>query len=78
MYIVSSSRDQAIKRILSEKLSLLFGNFEIVKVAGFDTGNARGFIDTRLAGYDIEDAMKIFLVEFTLLPVNLMSLGTSF
>ncbi len=65
MYIVSSSRNQVFKKILSEKLSLLFGNFEIVKVSGFDVDNAKRFIDMRLDGYNIDDALKGFLVVFT-------------
>ena len=65
MYIVSSSRNQVIKKILSEKLSLLFGNFEIVKVSGFNAQTATLFIDTRLAGFEIEDTLKKFLIVFT-------------
>ncbi len=65
MYIVTSSRNQAIKKILSEKLSLLFGNFEIVKIAGFDLNTSVEFINTRLAGFEIEDAMKRFLIAFS-------------
>lgn len=65
MYIVSSSRNQVFKKILSEKLSLLFGNFEIVKISGFDIENAKKFIDMRLTGYEIDDILKSFLVVFT-------------
>lgn len=65
MYIVSSSRNEAIKKILSEKLSLLFGNFEIVKISGFSFKTASDFLGTRLAGYDIDEAMKRFLIAFT-------------
>lgn len=65
MYIVSSSRNQAIRKILSEKLSLLFGNFEIVKVGGFDTKTAGEFIDVKFAGFETDEAMKKFLIAFT-------------
>lgn len=65
MYIVSSSRACAIKKILSEKLSLLFGNFEIVKVSGFDPRTSSDYIDARLDGYEIDDMMKRFLIIFT-------------
>ncbi|MDP3791946.1 MAG: ATP-binding protein [Candidatus Omnitrophota bacterium] len=65
MYIVSSSRNQVFKKILSEKLSLLFGNFEIVKVSGFDMENAKRFVDMRLGGFEIDNALKRFLVVFT-------------
>ncbi len=65
MYIVSSSRDQAIKKILSEKLSLLFGNFEIVKIEGFSFRAAAEFISARMAGYDVDEEVKAFLAAFT-------------
>jgi len=65
MYIVSSSRNQVFKKILSEKLSLLFGNFEIVKISGFDIDNAKKFVDMRLAGFEIDSMLKNFLVVFT-------------
>ncbi|MBN1526689.1 MAG: hypothetical protein JW919_03790 [Candidatus Omnitrophica bacterium] len=65
MYIVSSSRNHAIKKILSEKLSLLFGNFEIVKVSGFDTKKAGEFLEIKLAGYEADDDIKRFIISFT-------------
>lgn len=65
MYIVTSSRNQAIKKILSEKLSLLFGNFEIIKISGFDLKTASKYIDTRLAGFDVDDDIKRFLIAFS-------------
>jgi len=65
MYIVSSSRNQAIKKIISEKLSLLFGNFEVVKVSNFEAASAGRFIDIKLGGFEIEDPLKKFLIAFT-------------
>lgn len=65
MYIVTSSRNRAIKKILSEKLSLLFGNFEIVKIANFDVATAAAFIDTKAAGFDVDTAMKAFMITLT-------------
>lgn len=65
MYIVSSSRDAAIKKILSEKLSLLFGNFEVLKIANFDPRTAGEFIRMKLAGFDLEEPLAEFLVSFT-------------
>ncbi|MDO8536169.1 MAG: ATP-binding protein [Candidatus Omnitrophota bacterium] len=65
MYIVSSSRNQIFKKILSEKLSLLFGNFEIVKVSGFDTQGAKRYIETQTSGYEIDAALKGFFIAFT-------------
>jgi hypothetical protein len=65
MYVVSSSRNQAIRKILSEKLSLLFGNFEIVRVPGFDQDTAAAFTAMKLSGFDIDDALRAFLIAFT-------------
>jgi predicted transcriptional regulator len=65
MYVVSSSRNQAFKKILSEKLSLLFGNFEIVRISGFNTEMASRFIDMRLSGFDMDESLKKFLMVFT-------------
>ena len=65
MYIVSSSRNQVFKKILSEKLSLLFGNFEIVKVSGFDTAGAKRYIETQISGFDADDTLKGFFIAFT-------------
>lgn len=65
MYIVSSSRNQIFKKILSEKLSLLFGNFEIVKVSGFDTLGAKKYIESQLSGFEADPALKRFFVAFT-------------
>lgn len=65
MYIVSSSRDSAIKKIISEKLSLLFGNFEVVKIHNFDVGTSNAFLDSKLAGFDMEGSLRIFLISIT-------------
>ncbi|MFA6321287.1 MAG: ATP-binding protein [Candidatus Omnitrophota bacterium] len=65
MYIVSSSRNEAIKKIISEKLSLLFGNFEVVKVANFDTKTASRFIDIKFTGLETSAFLKKFLMMFT-------------
>ncbi|MCX5665489.1 MAG: ATP-binding protein, partial [Candidatus Omnitrophica bacterium] len=65
MYIVSSSRNQIFKKILSEKLSLLFGNFEIVKVSGFDTQAAKKYIDTQASGFEIDTSLQKFFIAFT-------------
>ncbi|MBI4974443.1 MAG: hypothetical protein HZC19_01300 [Candidatus Omnitrophica bacterium] len=65
MYIVSSSRADAIRKILSEKLSLLFGNFEIIKVSGYDPKTSSEYIDMKLAGYEVDDVIRKFLIIFT-------------
>ena len=65
MYIVSSSRGLAIRKIISEKLSLLFGNFEVLKVENFGTRASNEFISTRLAGFDADSFLRKFLIAFT-------------
>lgn len=65
MYIVSSSRNMAIRKIISEKLSLLFGNFEVVKVSNFGAKAACRFMDSKLAGFEVGDFMRKFLFSFT-------------
>ena len=61
----TSSRNRAIKKILSEKLALLFGNFEIVTVGNFDLVTAAAFIDAKTAGFDMDPSLKAFLIAFT-------------
>ncbi len=65
MYIVSSSRNEAIKKIISEKLSLLFGNFEVVKVSNFDAKTSAKFIDMKFSGLETDVESKKFLIMFT-------------
>ncbi|MDO8525870.1 MAG: helix-turn-helix domain-containing protein, partial [Candidatus Omnitrophota bacterium] len=65
MYIVASSRNEAIKKIISEKLSLLFGNFEVVKVSNFDMKTSARFIDIKFNGLETSQVLKKFLILFT-------------
>jgi len=65
MYIVSSSRNEAIKKIISEKLSLLFGNFEVVKISNFSLKASSEFIDMKFAGLEVPQNLKKFLIMFT-------------
>ena len=65
MYIVTSSKVSSVKRILSEKLSLLFGNFEAIEVSGFDTKTAKEFLDGRLKAIRMPEEYKEFLISFT-------------
>jgi hypothetical protein len=55
MFIVSSSQRHTIRNILTEKLSLLFGNFEIIEVSGFDTQTAREFLKTKIGNVSAAD-----------------------
>ena len=64
MYIVSSSQKNTIKKILSEKLALLFGNFEIVEIAGFDNKTATDFLKEKFQNITLAQDYADYLVDF--------------
>ncbi len=63
MYIVSSSQKTALKEILSKKLSLLFGNFEVLEVDGFDSQTARSFLYDKMRGMDSTETIVGYLIQ---------------
>ncbi len=65
IYIMASSFPISAKRILSEKLSLLFGNFEVIDVEPFDSKTSQEFIVTHLSHLKISQHLSDFLVNFT-------------
>lgn len=65
MYIVTSSRIKQAREILSQKLSLLFGNFEICELGTFDIKEACGFIDSRLSCSKLPQELSEFIASFT-------------
>ena len=65
LYIVASSSPQQTQTILSEKLSLLFGNFEIIPLEPFNFSEAQGLIDHNLEGVKIGLHLKNFIADFT-------------
>ncbi len=65
MYIVISSAICIAQNILAEKLSLLFGNFEIIRLEPFDNNTAREFIKAKLQDLNIQENFRNFLVYFT-------------
>jgi len=65
LYIVASSAPQQSQTILSEKLSLLFGNFETISLEAFNFNEAQGLIDHNLDGVKIGLHLKNFLADFT-------------
>ena len=65
LYIVSSSYPRAAEEIFSEKLSLLFGNFEILHVDAFDLEMSRQFIHAKLRNIRMGEALRHFLIDFT-------------
>ncbi|HQP10821.1 MAG TPA: hypothetical protein PKV41_05500, partial [Candidatus Omnitrophota bacterium] len=64
-YIVVSSFKAAARKILSEKLSLLFGNFETVEIDTFDVQASQQFIAHMLEGHRISQQLSNFLTDFT-------------
>jgi len=65
MYIVSSSQKSTIKKILSEKLALLYGNFEVIEISGFDHKTAGAFLGEKLGGIRLEKNLADYLIDFT-------------
>ena len=65
LYVVTSSHPQQSKKVLLEKLSLLFGNFEMISVDPLDPQTSRQFIEETLQGIIIKEPLRDFLVDFT-------------
>lgn len=65
MYIVSSSQKTLLKDILSQKLSLLFGNFEILEINGFDNQTARSFLSEKITGTASSENIKNYLIQLS-------------
>lgn len=63
MYVVSSSQQTLLRDILSKKLSLLFGNFEVIEISGFDNQTARSFVSDKLSGIDPDSIVTDYLVQ---------------
>ena len=64
MYIVASSEVSSIKNILSEKLALLFGNFERITLGGFDCETSREFLQKKLSSVKVSDELLDFITAF--------------
>jgi len=65
LYIASSSSPQQAQTILSEKLSLLFGNFEVIALEPFNFSEAQGLIEHNLEGVKIGLHLRNFIADFT-------------
>lgn len=65
LYILSSSYKYSAQKILSEKLSLLFGNFEMVELDAFGHDDGQEFIRHLIEGAGMGGQLRSFLVEFT-------------
>lgn len=64
-YIVSSSSPSLANKILNEKLSLLFGNFEIVPLESFDSVTSEHFIQSALGEIRVGTELIQFLADFS-------------
>lgn len=65
LFIITSSCEDAARRILADKLTLLFGNFEIVMVTPFDLKASHHFIECRMADVRMGLHLRNFLADFT-------------
>ena len=65
LYLMASSVQHLARKILSEKLSLLFGHFEILEITPFTLKTSQEFITHSLKDIQIKDSLRNFLVDFT-------------
>ena len=65
MYVVSSSQETLLRDILSTKLSLLFGNFEVLEINGFDNHAARAFIAGKIENIDDHGVLRDYLIQLS-------------
>jgi len=65
LFILSSSSTVNARKILSEKLSLLFGGFDIMDIGAFSPIQAREFIKMQSKGITISDDLLDFIITFT-------------
>ncbi len=65
LYVIASSYPELANRILSEKLTLLFGNFEIIPVGSFDGVTSQEFIEKSMGDVHIGSHLRSFLADFT-------------
>lgn len=64
-YILASSTPVLAKQILSEKLSLLFGNFELIHIGPFDATDGLKLMTRNLADIKMGSTLRHFLMDFT-------------
>jgi len=65
MYLLSSSSFSQSRKILAEKLLLLFGHFERVYLDAFDFDTSFGFIRQKMAPVTVPEVLQSFLVSLT-------------
>jgi AAA+ ATPase superfamily predicted ATPase len=65
MYLLASSSFSASRKILAEKLSLLFGNFERIYLEPFRFETAFEFLEKKLSQVAMPETLKHFVVALT-------------
>ena len=65
LYLMASSMQNIARKILSEKLSLLFGHFEIVDIRPFELETSQSFIGYCLSDIQMSRDLKNFLIDLT-------------
>jgi predicted transcriptional regulator len=65
LFIITSSYEDKANKILAERLTLLFGNFEIVPVLPFDLRSSQAFIERRMGEVRMGLHLRNFLADFT-------------
>lgn len=65
LYVIASSYPEIANKILAEKLTLLFGNFEIVGVGAFDGVTSQDFIEKFMDPMKVGSHLRNFLADFT-------------
>jgi hypothetical protein len=65
MFIVISSARFKAKKILSEKLSLLFGNFQVIEIEPFCLKTSEQFLADRLKELKLNKTLIDFLIHFS-------------
>ena len=65
MYIIASSEISLAKGIMKERLSLPFGNFEIIELGPFDFDTSKIFLDEKLKWVNVPTVYKRFLIALT-------------
>ncbi len=65
MYLLLSSKNTISQRLINEKLSMLFGNFEKIILAPFDLNMGRSFLKRRLSEVNLPQVYLDFIASFT-------------
>ena len=65
LYVIASSYPEVANRILSEQLTLLFGNFEIINIGSFDGVASQEFVEKFVGDLRIGSHLRSFLADFT-------------